>query len=68
MFDLEQAMHAADMAALRSAVRSLFADSAADVDGLASLVVTATVEHPGLLVIEAEYRDAKGHVVGGFGV
>jgi hypothetical protein len=68
MFNLEQAMHAADIAALRSALRTLFADSALDVDGLASLVVTATQEHPGLLVIEAEYRDASGHVVGGFGV
>ena len=66
-FDLEQAMHAADMAALRSALRSVFADSAG-VDGIVSLAFTVTVDSPGLLVIEGEFRDASGHAVGGFGL
>jgi len=68
MFNLEQAMHASDLAALRAALRSVFADAAEADAEVVSMACTVTVDTPGLLVIEAEYRNRAGHAVGGFGL
>ena len=68
MFNLEQAMHAADLAALRSALRSVFADAVEGDDGIVSMACTVTHETPGLLVVEAEFRNRAGNAVGGFGL
>lgn len=67
MLDLEQAMHAADMAALRASIRSVVAN-ASEVDDVVSLAVTVTLDSPGLLVIEGEFRNKAGQAVGGFAI
>jgi len=66
--DLEQGLHIADLAALRSALRSVFADACTEGEDIVSMALTVTHEDAGLLVIEAEYRDRAGHAVGGFGL
>lgn len=65
MLDLEQAMHAADMAALRASLRSVLAN-ASEVDEVVSMAVTVTHDSPGLLVIEGEFKNRAGQAVGGF--
>lgn len=68
MFNLEQAMHAADLARLRAGALAVLSHEVANDPDIVSLAVTITHETDGLMVIEAEYRDRAGHAVGGFGL
>lgn len=68
MQNFEQVLHIADLAALRSALRSVFADAVTEGEDIVSLALTVTHEDAGLLVIEAEYRNRAGLAVGGFGL
>lgn len=66
--DFEQSLHIADLAALRSALRSVFADACSEGEDIVSMALTVTHEDAGLLVVEAEYRNRAGMAVGGFGL
>lgn len=68
MFNLEQAMHAADLARLRAGALAVLAYEAGNDPEIVALAVTVTHESDGLMVIEAEYRNRDGHAVGGFGL
>jgi len=68
MFNLEQAMHAADLARLRAGALAVLSYEVTKDPDIVSLAFTVTHEAAGLLVIEAEYRDKHGHAVGGFGL
>ena len=67
-YDLDQAMHAAELAALAMAARAVFARASGAESDVVSMAFSVTLESPGLAVIECEYRDRSGHAIGGFGL
>ncbi len=64
----EQAAHAAELVGLAVYARAVLARAIDQQPDVVSLRLSCTLDAPGLQVIEAEFIDARGVALGGFGL